>query len=150
MLPHVAKDVDRLMATIPALDPALEAFTKALGQPGSAFYAQALLRIAFTRYLKRDFTGAVASFVADLQARYGGGPASEALVLGGLADFLLRHFARASGVERWAAALHAAAAADGASLVVVGGGGAAASAAAAATKKGAKATSSSSSSASAA
>ena len=25
MLPHVAKDVDRLMATIPALDPALEA-----------------------------------------------------------------------------------------------------------------------------
>ena len=56
--------------------------------------------------------GAVASFVADLQARYGGGPASEALVLGGLADFLLRHFARASGVERWAAALHAAAAAD--------------------------------------
>lgn len=54
--------VGELHYDIDELDPALEAFTKALGQPGSAFYAQALLRIAFTRYLKRDFTGAVASF----------------------------------------------------------------------------------------
>lgn len=54
--------VGELHYDIDELDPALEAFTKALGQPASAFYAQALLRIAFTRYLKRDFTGAVASF----------------------------------------------------------------------------------------
>lgn len=54
--------VGELHYDIDELDPALEAFTKALGDPGSTFYSQALLRIAFTRYLRRDFPNAVARF----------------------------------------------------------------------------------------
>lgn len=54
--------VGELHYDVDELDPAIEAFLMALGQPGSAFYSQALLRIAFTRYLRRDFTKAVERF----------------------------------------------------------------------------------------
>ncbi len=54
--------VGELHYDIDEFDPALEAFVRALGDPGSNFYAQALLRIAFTLYLKRDFTNAIARF----------------------------------------------------------------------------------------
>jgi tetratricopeptide (TPR) repeat protein len=54
--------VGELHYDIDEYDPALEAFSKALGDPGSTFYAQALLRIAFTRYLRRDFPNSIASF----------------------------------------------------------------------------------------
>jgi len=41
---------------------ALEAYTQALGEPGSTLYSQALLRIAFATYLQRDFPGAIGHF----------------------------------------------------------------------------------------
>ena len=48
-------DVDELPA-------ALEAYRQALSEPGSSLYAQALIRIAWTQYLNREFAAAVASF----------------------------------------------------------------------------------------
>ncbi|HLT35542.1 MAG TPA: tetratricopeptide repeat protein, partial [Enhygromyxa sp.] len=54
--------VGELHYDVDELDPALEAFAQALGAPGSPLYAPALIRIAWTRYLKRDFPGAVARF----------------------------------------------------------------------------------------
>ena len=54
--------VGELHYDVDELDPALEAFAQALGTPGSPLYAPALIRIAWTRYLKRDFVGAVARF----------------------------------------------------------------------------------------
>lgn len=54
--------VGELHYDVDELDPALEAFAQALGAPGSPLYAPALIRIAWTRYLKRDFVDAVASF----------------------------------------------------------------------------------------
>jgi tetratricopeptide (TPR) repeat protein len=54
--------VGELHYDVEELDPALEAYTQALGERGSALFAQALLRIAFTTYLKRDFAGAIARF----------------------------------------------------------------------------------------
>ena len=54
--------VGELHYDVDELDPALEAFAQALGTPGSPLYAPALIRIAWTMYLKRDFPGAVARF----------------------------------------------------------------------------------------
>ncbi|WP_106394821.1 tetratricopeptide repeat protein [Enhygromyxa salina] len=54
--------VGELHYDVDELDPALEAYTQALGEPGSKLFAQALLRIAFTTYLKRDFPGSIARF----------------------------------------------------------------------------------------
>ncbi len=54
--------VGELHYDVDELDPALEAFGQALGAPGSSLYAPALIRLAWTRYLKRDFAGAVARF----------------------------------------------------------------------------------------
>lgn len=63
--PFVAESwlrVGELHYDVDEFDPALEAFAQALGDPGSPLYAPALIRIAWTRYLKRDFVGAVAGF----------------------------------------------------------------------------------------
>ena len=54
--------VGELHYDVDELDPALAAYNQALGEPGSKLYAQALLRIAFTTYLKADFEGAIAQF----------------------------------------------------------------------------------------
>jgi cellulose synthase operon protein C len=54
--------VGELHYDVDEFDPALEAFAQALGDPGSSLYAPALIRIAWTLYLKRDFPGAVARF----------------------------------------------------------------------------------------
>ncbi len=54
--------VGELHYDVDEFDPALEAFSQALGAPGSSLYAPALIRIAWTHYLKRDFTSAVARF----------------------------------------------------------------------------------------
>ncbi|PRP96344.1 tetratricopeptide repeat protein [Enhygromyxa salina] len=54
--------VGELHYDVDELDPALEAYTQALGERGSSLFAQALLRIAFTTYLKRDFAGSIARF----------------------------------------------------------------------------------------
>lgn len=54
--------VGELHYDVDELDPALEAFAQALGAPGSSLYTPALIRIAWTMYLKRDFPGAVARF----------------------------------------------------------------------------------------
>ena len=71
---------------------------------------------------------ALASFLSELQRRYGGGADGEASQLRSLADFLLRHFSRAGrgGMERWAASLSSAAATEegAAALVVAAVGGA--------------------------
>lgn len=52
--------VGELHYDVDEFDPALEAFTQALGEPGSPLYALAMVRIALTLYLKRDFAGSVA------------------------------------------------------------------------------------------
>jgi tetratricopeptide (TPR) repeat protein len=54
--------VGELHYDVDELDQALEAYSQALGEPGSPLYAQSLVRIAFTTYLKRDFPGAIARF----------------------------------------------------------------------------------------
>lgn len=54
--------VGELHYDVDELDPALEAFAQALGDPGSSLYAPALIRIAWTHYLKRDFIAAVGRF----------------------------------------------------------------------------------------
>jgi tetratricopeptide (TPR) repeat protein len=54
--------VGELHYDVDELDQALEAYTQALGEPGSPLYAQSLVRIAFTTYLSRDFPGAIALF----------------------------------------------------------------------------------------
>lgn len=54
--------VGELHYDVDELDQAIEAYAQALGEPGSQLYAQALVRIAFTTYLRRDFPGAIARF----------------------------------------------------------------------------------------
>ena len=54
--------VGELHYDVDELGQALEAYSKALGEPGSPLYAQSLVRIAFTTYLSRDFVGAIALF----------------------------------------------------------------------------------------
>jgi tetratricopeptide (TPR) repeat protein/TolA-binding protein len=54
--------VGELHYDVDELDQALEAYSQALGEPGSPLYAQSLVRIAFTTYLNRDFVGAIARF----------------------------------------------------------------------------------------
>jgi tetratricopeptide (TPR) repeat protein len=54
--------VGELHYDVDELDQALEAYSQALGEPGSQLYAQSLVRIAFTTYLNRDFPGAIARF----------------------------------------------------------------------------------------
>jgi tetratricopeptide (TPR) repeat protein/TolA-binding protein len=60
--------VGELHYDVDELDQALEAYGQALGEPGSSLYAQSLVRIAFTTYLKADFAGAVERF--DQYIRY--------------------------------------------------------------------------------
>lgn len=52
--------VGELHYDVDEFDPALEAFVQARGEPGSSLYALAMVRIALTLYLKRDFPGSVA------------------------------------------------------------------------------------------
>lgn len=52
--------VGELHYDVDEFDPALEAFTQALGKPGSSLYALSMIRIALTLYLKRDFAGSIA------------------------------------------------------------------------------------------
>ncbi|MCA9680574.1 MAG: tetratricopeptide repeat protein [Myxococcales bacterium] len=52
--------VGELHYDVDEYDPALEAFIAARGEPGSTLYALALVRIALTLYLKRDFAGSIA------------------------------------------------------------------------------------------